>query len=90
MYPLPLKLSCDPACTITLSRDPCAITITHFDLWNQIFSCGFLFPLFFFVGAGTEYSRVMLHINSLYNMGRGQGKGGVPSFIELAENDPDT
>ena len=38
---------------------------------------------------GTEYSRVMLYINSLYNMGRGQGKGEVPSFIELAENDPD-
>ena len=46
-----------------------------------------LFPLFFFVGEGTEYSRIMLYINSLYNVGRGQGKGGVPSFIELAEND---
>ena len=47
------------------------------------------FPPIFFVVEGTEYSRVMLYINSLYNIGRGQGKGEVPSFIELAENDPD-
>ena len=46
-------------------------------------------PYFFFVVEGTEYSRVMLYVNSLYNMGRGQGKGEVPSFTELAENDPD-